>query len=101
MSTATSTKNNVVVCVRIRPRNEKELAAGMPVSFDATEDGSNVTEIDENGDMGKAYAYDHVFGPDCSNQYIFQSVGVPLVDAALDGFNTVLFMYGQTSSGRT
>ena len=92
-------ENNVVVCVRIRPRNEKELSAGMPVSFTSSDDGTGVIEIDENGDMGKIYPYDHTFGHDCSNQYIFQSVGAPLVDAALDGFNTVLFMYGQTSSG--
>jgi centromeric protein E len=28
-------------------------------------------------------------------------MGSSLVDAALDGYNTVMFMYGQTSSGKT
>jgi len=91
---------SVQVCVRIRPRNEKELAAGMPVSFGTSDDETAVIELDENEDMGKSWPYDHVFSPDRSNQYIFKTVGMQLVDGALDGFNTVLFMYGQTSSGK-
>ena len=46
-------------------------------------------------------AYDHAFGPSCTNASIFQTMGQSLVDAAVDGYNTVLFMYGQTSSGKT
>ena len=46
-------------------------------------------------------AYDHSFGPKCTNSDIFQRMGMSLVDAAIDGYNTVLFMYGQTSSGKT
>jgi hypothetical protein len=89
----------VTVCVRIRPRNEKELSEEMPVCFSSTEDGSGVIEYDNDGTQGKVYPFDHAFGPHCNNQYIYQTVGSPLVDSALDGFNTVLFMYGQTSSG--
>lgn len=71
----------------------------MPVFFSASTDALNVEELDENEEVTKNWSYDHVFGPECSNQYIFQAVGVKLVDAALEGYNTVLFMYGQTSSG--
>ena len=90
----------VTVCVRIRPRNEKERLEDMLETFSSTEDGSAVIEHDKDGNPCKQYAYDHVFGHQCTNKYIYQTVGEPLVDAALDGFNTVLFMYGQTSSGK-
>ena len=41
-----------------------------------------------------------MFGDDSDNQYVFNTVAKPLVASALDGYNTVLFMYGQTSSGQ-
>jgi len=93
--------NNVVVGVRIRPANEKEIAAEMVARFSASDDALNVQELNEEANVVKNWSYDYVFGNDCSNQYIFHAVGVNLVDSALEGYNAVLFMYGQTSSGKT
>jgi kinesin family protein 3/17 len=89
--------NNVSVGVRVRPRNQKEIDAEMPVYFTTSSD--NVQELDENGVVVKHWSYDHVFGPECTNMDIFQTMGLRLVDAAMEGYNTVMFMYGQTSSG--
>ena len=93
--------NNVVVGVRIRPANQKEIDAEMQARFTSSDDALNVQELNEENNIVKNWSYDYVFGPDCSNQYIFHSVGINLVDSALDGYNAVLFMYGQTSSGKT
>jgi hypothetical protein len=93
--------SNVVVGVRIRPQNKAECVAGMPTFFDSSEDARNVQEKNEDGNVVKNWSYDHVFGPESSNKSIFDEVGVDLVDSALGGFNSVLFMYGQTSSGKT
>ena len=49
--------------------------------------------------MVKLHSFDYVFGDDSTNQMIFDLTASKLADSALDGFNTVLFMYGQTSSG--
>jgi len=49
----------------------------------------------------KLHSFDHVFGDGSTNEIIFDMTASKLADAALDGFNTVLFMYGQTSSGKT
>lgn len=94
-------ENNVVVGVRIRPRNNKEIESEMPVCFTPSADQKNVQELGEEGEVVKLWSYDHVFGPTLSNKFIFDEVGCPLVEAAMDGYNTVLFMYGQTSSGET
>lgn len=72
----------------------------MPVFFTPSGDGSAVQELDENGKILKHWYYDHVFGPNCSNTDVFETMGSKLVDAAMEGYNTVMFMYGQTSSGK-
>lgn len=92
--------NNVSVGVRIRPRNDKEIQASMPVCFSSSEDARDVQELNEDGDVVKHWSYDNVFGPENNNKFIFEAMGMKLVDAAMDGYNSVLFMYGQTSSGK-
>ena len=94
-------ENGVSVAVRIRPRNEKEIQADMPVAFSPSEDFRDVQELNEDCDVVKRWSYDFVFGPDNNNKSIFDAMGAKLVDAALDGYNSVLFMYGQTSSGES
>jgi gamma-glutamyltranspeptidase len=91
--------SNVSVGVRIRPRNDKEIAANMQVFFSPTPDGGSVQELDDNGTAVKHWSYDRVFGPESSNKEVFDTMGSKLVDGALEGYNTVMFMYGQTSSG--
>jgi hypothetical protein len=73
----------------------------MPVFFRKSSDGSSVEELDENGVVMKHWPYDYVFGDLSTNEEIFSSAGTKLVDAALDGYNTVIFLYGQTSSGKS
>ena len=91
--------SNVMVGVRIRPLTEKETAQQCAVSFRSSDDDVSVQELDERGGTVKQWVYDKAFGPDRSNYFIFEQMGLPLVDAAIDGYNTVMFMYGQTSSG--
>eukprot|EP00981_Chlorochromonas_danica_P012553 scaffold5146_cov164-Ochromonas_danica.AAC.2 len=88
--------SNVSVAVRIRPRNEKEITADMPVYFSPSSDGSTVQELDENGVVLKNWAYDNVFGPDCNNRDIFETSISKLVDAALEGKTFTLFGGGST-----
>ena len=99
LSGASST--SVTVCVRIRPRNDKEKDENMPVCFAPSDDHETVDEYDLNDTIIKRWPYDHIFGDNHDNHYIFEQVGTKLVDAALEGYNTVMFMYGQTSSGKT
>jgi hypothetical protein len=105
-TTQKASANKVTVCVRVRPRNQKEIDAEMPEFFAPTDDGLNIQEKKEDVasgelDVVKNWSYDYCFGKDNDNKYIFHSVGSELVDATLDGYNAVMFMYGQTSSGKT
>lgn len=99
MATHKKETNSVTVGVRIRPRNDKEIQENMQVFFAPSPDNLNVQELNEDNNIVKHWSYDNVFGPDHNNKFIFDTMGAKLVDSALDGYNSVLFMYGQTSSG--
>lgn len=71
----------------------------MRVFFNSSPDEISVQELDENGTAIKHWSFDRVFGPQSTNKEVFETMGQKLVDGALDGYNTVMFMYGQTSSG--
>ncbi|KAF9583360.1 kinesin-like nuclear fusion protein, partial [Lunasporangiospora selenospora] len=46
------------------------------------------------------FKFDKVFGPQSAQQDIYEEIQ-PLVQSALDGANTCVFMYGQKGSGKT
>lgn len=45
--------------------------------------------------------FDHVFDEKSKNKDIFLSIGKPVADAAMNGFNGTLMAYGQTGTGKT
>ncbi|KAJ3674302.1 hypothetical protein LUZ60_004918 [Juncus effusus] len=49
----------------------------------------------------RAFNFNSVFGPQSTQEEIFNSIGVPLVQNALAGFNTSVVSYGQTGTGKT
>jgi chromosomal replication initiation ATPase DnaA len=48
----------------------------------------------------KDYNFDTVFGPDSSQEAVFED-SKRLIQSAVDGFNVCIFAYGQTGSGKT
>ena len=101
LTSEAGTTQNVTVGVRIRPLNQKEQDAEMEACYTASEDASCVEEMSADGNHAKDWAVDYAFGDQCTNEFIFKTFGEPLCNNALTGYNTVLFMYGQTSSGKT
>ena len=108
---ATST---FLVCARMRPAFESELAEGGE-SFEcvlktaaAKETVEEVTvllpKLSLRGDpkLEKSkFALDHAFGQAASNDEVFAALGRPLVAKAFAGEVGVIFAYGQTGSGKT
>jgi kinesin family protein 4/21/27 len=51
---------------------------------------------------GKEFSYDKVLGPNCSQQQVFESCGIPeLIDKVAEGYHATIFAYGQTGAGKT
>jgi len=86
--------------VRVRPLNNKELTAG---SSAWQWDNKNICLLNQQGRPIPSinFTFDQIFGFDDKSLHIFEEVGKPIVQSALDGINGTIFAYGQTSSGKT
>jgi alpha-tubulin suppressor-like RCC1 family protein len=120
-------RETIKVCIRMRPilkpYEDEEIWAidkssntiystGNPYSFSATLlDTSNVSlnSLKER-DIRRRYAetygpqsfsFDVVFDQDSTSQQIYTKVCRPIVQSVMSGYNGTVFMYGQTTSGKT
>ncbi|KAJ8901612.1 hypothetical protein NDN08_003820 [Rhodosorus marinus] len=90
-------EEGVKVCIRVRPLNgghseDDEITAnGWTTSGDTISHASG----------GVSFNFDNVFTPPCRNQDLYDSIASSIIKSAVDGFNGVIFAYGQTSSGKT
>jgi kinesin family protein 5 len=62
-------------------------------------------EIPKDADMARgsmlSFSFDCVFNQSSTQNQVFQEIGISLVESVMEGFNSTLFVYGQTSSGKT
>lgn len=49
----------------------------------------------------RPFGFDHVFGQTATQEEVFESIGRPLVEKMLSGFNCSLLAYGQSGNGKT
>lgn len=78
----------------MRPMGEKE--EGQEYAWDA--DGKSIWQIDR---PEIRFTVDNIFGPMDTTQHIYDTTLHLLVDKVVAGFNSTVFAYGQTSSGKT
>ncbi|XP_078458804.1 kinesin-like protein KIF16B [Lampetra planeri] len=109
---------SVRVVVRVRPRSKKEVQCTEEVIVDVKENVLSIRNVKPsrwsgvgNGgsrDLVTEFPFDRCFwsvepaAPDFATQHtMFQELGLPVVEAAVTGYNASLFAYGQTGSGKT
>jgi len=95
---ATSASNNIRVCIRIRPPNQRELDGGAS-NIIVHKDGLKVKVGDQGPDQ-QSFTYDVVLA-NATQPEAFDAIGVNIVMSAFHGFNATCFAYGQTSSGKS
>jgi kinesin family protein 3/17 len=96
--------DNVKVCVRSRPLNDKEIREGNQkvVSVDKNSGQISVRNPNAQSDEPpKVFTFDHVFGDDTRQLDIYNLISRPIVDAVIEGYNGTVFAYGQTGTGKT
>jgi kinesin family protein 11 len=49
----------------------------------------------------RKYPFDVVFGPEASQELVYDEVVQPMLEEVLKGYNCTLFAYGQTGTGKT
>jgi hypothetical protein len=106
-----SEKSSIRVCVRVRPLSSREAADGARVAVRCSD--RTVAVVDPvslqlyGGDSSAApapplrtFAFDAVLAPG-SQSDTYAVVGAPLLESALAGYNSALFAYGPTGTGKT
>ncbi|RZC63778.1 hypothetical protein C5167_025520 [Papaver somniferum] len=83
--------SGVQVIVRIRPPN-----------VDA-DDEIVVEKVSEESlsVLDQTFTFDYVADTSSSQKDVYQLIGAPFVENCLEGFNSSIFTYGQTASGKT
>lgn len=94
---------SVQVVVRLRPLNEREKKFGtLPVVSASTSD-KTVTVIKGQGSrqVRSSYKFDNVFTAFSSQEEVFEATLQPVIRDVLMGFESTVFAYGQTGTGKT
>ncbi|NXA15400.1 KIF14 protein, partial [Sapayoa aenigma] len=98
--------SKVIVAVRVRPfSNREKTENALPV---ISMNGSETAVRNPSTNQVYSFSYDFSFWsfdkchPDFANQaVIYQTLAVPLLERAFEGYNACLFAYGQTGSGKS
>lgn len=81
----------VAVCCRVRPRNARADSETGQDAFNLQNSAVYLRESQRTA----GYPFDKLFGPESSQQDVFDSIAKPMVRAALEGFNATILSYGQ------
>eukprot|EP00760_Papus_ankaliazontas_P039644 PhM_4_TR9746/c4_g2_i1/m.99873/K17914/KIF13; kinesin family member 13 len=121
-----SDNDNVKVCCRVRPFNEREMNLyaremervpadeRMPMRSIIEMNGRDTAFLDHTMDYieKERFGFDESFwsvtdeqqtsvNPYASQEDVFEGIGTPVLRHAWKGFNSCIFAYGQTGSGKT
>mmetsp|Transcript_38576 Transcript_38576/g.48723 ORF Transcript_38576/g.48723 Transcript_38576/m.48723 type:complete len:883 (-) Transcript_38576:359-3007(-) len=88
---------DVKVLCRVRPQNQMEMSKSGQLCVAMTE---NTIEVGAE-DSSPVFTFDRVFNADSKQQEVFEYTALPMVQDVLTGYNSTIFAYGQTSSGKT
>eukprot|EP00668_Euglena_longa_P002240 GGOE01002586.1.p1 GENE.GGOE01002586.1~~GGOE01002586.1.p1 ORF type:complete len:941 (-),score=309.77 GGOE01002586.1:82-2904(-) len=106
-------EENVQVAVRMRPFNGREKAANSTrvVRMENLLKGSKTYVTDPDTGEEREFKYDFSFqsysdtergiGDWADQETVMQTLGIPVLNAALEGRNVSLFAYGQTGAGKS
>ena len=113
--------SNILVALRVRPLTQKELLLSnistiqissnklvsitIPQEYNYTQDGSKYLNNEKNLEISKSkkidYQFDLAFDENATQQEVYQYTTSSLIKNVLDGYNSTVFAYGATGSGKT
>ncbi|KAJ4708699.1 Kinesin-like protein [Melia azedarach] len=94
-------EEKILVTVRMRPLNRKELAMYDLIAWDCIDDHVIIFKNPNHERPAVPYTFDKVFDPTCSTQKVYEEGAKDVALSALKGINATIFAYGQTGSGKT
>ncbi|KAF7259456.1 hypothetical protein EG68_03355 [Paragonimus skrjabini miyazakii] len=100
-------RGRIVVCVRKRPRNKKEISMGdMDVISIPAEDHIVLCEPRQRFDLTEylehtTFRFDRCFDENVTTAEVYFHTAAPMVSSIFHGYMATCFAYGQTGSGKT
>lgn len=96
-------EEKILVLVRLRPLNEKELASNEVADWECINDTTILyrNTLREGSTFPNAYTFDKVFRGDCPTRQVYDQGAQQIALSVVNGINASIFAYGQTSSGKT
>ncbi|KAM7258073.1 hypothetical protein ACFE04_013814 [Oxalis oulophora] len=93
----------IFVSVRVRPLNEKELSRNEIFDWECINNDTIIykNSLVERSMYPAAYSFDKVFGIDSSTKKVYEEAAKEVALSVINGINSSIFAYGQTSSGKT
>ncbi|PON99903.1 Kinesin-like protein [Trema orientale] len=103
MQGASGREEKILVLVRLRPLNEKEIASNEVADWECINDTTILyrNTLREGSTFPSAYSFDRVFRGDCSTRQVYEEGAKEIALSVVSGINSSIFAYGQTSSGKT
>ncbi|CAN4078777.1 unnamed protein product [Withania somnifera] len=103
---STGREERILVSVRLRPLNDKEILRNDVSDWECIDDTTIVYKnvnhsVSERSMYPSAYAFDRVFRNNCSTRKVYEEAAKDVALSVVSGFNASVFAYGQTSSGKT
>lgn len=96
-------EERILVSVRLRPLNEKEIGRNDVSDWECVSDNTVVfrSNLPEKSMFPTAYSFDKVFRHDCNTRRVYEEAAKEVALSVVSGINSSIFAYGQTSSGKT
>nr|KYP68278.1 Centromere-associated protein E [Cajanus cajan] len=96
-------EEKILVSIRLRPLNEKEIAANESADWECINDTTILyrNTLREGSTFPSAYTFDRVFRGDCVTRQVYEEGAKEVALSVVSGINSSIFAYGQTSSGKT
>lgn len=95
------TTETVRVVVRSRPLSKSEKNRGNFSILQFEKEINQIAIQDPKTGVLKTFAYDSVYDTESTQQELYDESAFPLVESALQGYNSTIFAYGQTGCGKT
>ncbi|VVB08527.1 unnamed protein product [Arabis nemorensis] len=96
-------EEKIMVLVRLRPLNEKEILANEAADWECINDTTVLyrNTLREGSTFPSAYSFDRVYRGECPTRQVYEDGPKEVALSVVKGINSSIFAYGQTSSGKT
>ncbi|KAF8096196.1 hypothetical protein N665_0316s0037 [Sinapis alba] len=103
MTSGNGKGEKILVSVRVRPRNDKEKTRNDICDWECVNNTTIVcnNNLPERSLFPSTYTFDKVFGFDSLTKQVYEDGAKEVALCVLEGINSSIFAYGQTSSGKT